>query len=1002
MRSEPRQPDQPQAQSHPESAPAPAAAPAIAPALVPLAVPELEPQHRVFTSTNSFGSLPPSQHQPHTIHHSLAYYSLPYPTRGRHDHRSPSPVSNAFPPRPPFPHYYPARIADAPNVKDDLTARPPLRKKPKLTSHPSDPNTPLDCNSIPERDGHDHSHKHAPSGMRKLVGIPKTSSVPSFHITLGVDDPNNNRPSSSSGIVQPSVPLHRTNSHPLQRSPSQKKPPASHSSYGVETTCGPPPSYSTQRTLSQDRIRLERNTTSNSRSGNSGTQDTSPTKPNEPVPDSESIAPQLSPVKQDLTVPISTAPSADDLKIRESSSPENQSLLTPNSAMSNDIAASVEAADLQEKENADPQHLKPVNTEDDGKGSSSDEKKSEDLFLNIARADAERGDQTHLKPDKRRSRISLPFFSSTRPSTGYKSSPIQDRFDTSSISGRSEALNYYSKRSSFGHHVPGAMSRAYTQEASIREASGGGVQDTLSAHPGDFPRRGVSRRHSNTNTNTNTNTESVRQYPRPSTARNSRLISDSAFLDPPRVADHVATESTISTTAPSTVWDELDDLKSRIRKLELTGKLPPSSAAAMTSTATERPKTATTAATTLSSSPKHKPAATQLQSAIEGIPSTIHPNLHEALGNAKAVVSNEVFQKLQATAQDALQLSMMMNPEGYTTTGSTIGTASVSERQVRRRTESMCRSLTELAIAILADNKQPAQPPTRPGSRDAFLSSSAGLRSRRYSNEANDRPPVTSRVQSRLESRRTSVPLGTTLNSQTTTPEINYQTPPSALPQIPSTSSSRLGRTSTLVRSRRTPGYLDGTTDDEEGSPSVRPVSRAMTEVSTYRQMARDRAAYSREYTAQHPMPATLVVSPPDSSSVTRSHLPANMSSSLVSRRKYPPTAGSTETQVKTPVTPKEPWGRISIVPAVASSPLEATPDSQPGVRSSNSRRSLGLASRITSVSSRLRAVKAERNAGVRETIESRAGREIAPSGQDLDNRLLLERQGSGQSITEV
>lgn len=69
------------------------------------------------------------------------------------------------------------------------------------------------------------------------------------------------------------------------------------------------------------------------------------------------------------------------------------------------------------------------------------------------------------------------------------------------------------------------------------------------------------------------------------------------------------TESTMSTTAPSTVWDELDDLKSRIRKLELTGKLPSSSAAAMSSMAGERPRTATTTVTTVSSSPKHKQKA---------------------------------------------------------------------------------------------------------------------------------------------------------------------------------------------------------------------------------------------------------------------------------------------------------------------------------------------------------------------------------------------------------
>ncbi len=665
--------------------------------------------------------------------------------------------------------------------------------------------------------------------------------------------------------------------------------------------------------------------------------------------------------------------------------------------------------DVHDKENAEPSLLRPAASEEDSKGSSSDDKKSEDLFLNIAKTDASRsGGQGQARLEKRRSRVSLPFFTSAttsvRPSTGQKSSPIQERFDTTSVSGRSEALHYYSKRSSLGQHVPGTFSRTYIQDTAPRT---GGLE-TQSSHPAETPRRMFSRRNSNTNTNTNTAAEPHRTVSRPSTAtaRNSRLASDSgAFLDRPRMPEHVATESTISTTAPSTVWDELDDLKSRIKKLELTGKLPPSSAAA-TST-TERPKTATTAATTMSSSPKPKPpAAPQLTSAIEGIPSNIYPTLHDALGNAKAVLSNEIYQKLQATAQDALQLSIMMSPDGHTAGASTIGGANVSERQIRRRTESMCRSLTELAIAILADNKQPPQPVTRPASRDAYQSIS-GLRSRRYSNEPNDRPPVTSRVQSRLEARRTSAQVGSAINSQVTPPDSAYQTPPIALPPIPTSSSSRVGRTTSLVRSRRTPGYgVDGTTDDEESSPSVRPVSRAMTEVSTYRQSAKDRAAYSREYTAQHPMPQQLTPSTTETRSATRSQLPAHISTHLVPRRKYgilssrTSNAGTPEEQ--TPITPKEHWGRISIVPAFASSPIEATPESpgiQSGTRPSNARRSLGFTSRISSVSSRLRAAKAERTAHIRDNPELRGPRDIAPSGQLLDSHPPLERQGSGQSI---
>ncbi|KAK5046948.1 hypothetical protein LTR84_007302 [Exophiala bonariae] len=833
--------------------------------------------------------------------------------------------------------------------------------------------------------------------MHKLAA---TSSVPSLRLALTHDSditPSNSdtqRPSSSGALTHPPSPLQRVNSHPLsvqlQRSPSQKqrKPPASHSSYGVETFLGPPPSYSTQRTLSQERVRsLDRNgglpRTTNP---NNTTRDTSPTKSNELLVEPESITSRLpSSLNPDVTTSPNPDSSGDEINPLETSSSvtaDSQTLLTPTSSMSKISPSAVAAASGDEKENMGAHHLKVRTLEDDSKGSSSDERKSEDLFLNIAKTDASRvGAQS--KMDKRRSRISLPFFSNTRPSTGYKSSPIHEQFDTASMSGRSDAINYYSKRASLGQHIPGALSRAYTQETISRDLPAN-THATHSNSPADLPRRAMSRRHSNANT------EASRQQ-RPSTARTNRLVSEAGFQDRSRLVDHNATESTISTTAPSEIWDELDDLKSRIRKLELTGKLPPSSAAAMTSS--ERPKTATTAATTMSSSPKQKSTVPALQSAVEGIPSNVHPLLHEALGNAKGVLSTEVYQKLQATAQDALQLSLMMHHEGSTVGGSTVGNHSLTERQVRRRTESMCRSLTELAIAILAETKPAPAPVTRPASRDHYQPLSAGLRSRRYSNDMNDRPPVTSRVQSRLDSRRTSAPLGAAFNPQPSA-DYPYQTPPTALPQIQTNSSSRVGRTPTSFRSRRTPGYLDGNTDDEEASPSVRPVSRAMTEVSTYRQMARDRAAYSREYTAQHPMPSSKETTP-----VTRSAMPSNLSTNLISRRKYASPGSTVGVQEETPVTPKDAWGRITIVPNVASSPIEPALDSPASIRQPNSRRSLGFASRISSVSNRLRQAKAERSTSLRETAEARAGRENVSPGQELGNPMVeSDRQGQGSA----
>lgn len=89
--------------------------------------------------------------------------------------------------------------------------------------------------------------------MKRISGISKTFSFPNLH---SPQPDTENRPSSSPGAQPPSTPLLRANTSPSipRLSPSQtRKAPASHSSYGIETSNGPPPSYSTRQTLSQDR-----------------------------------------------------------------------------------------------------------------------------------------------------------------------------------------------------------------------------------------------------------------------------------------------------------------------------------------------------------------------------------------------------------------------------------------------------------------------------------------------------------------------------------------------------------------------------------------------------------------------------------------------------------------------------------------------------------------------------------------------------------------------------
>lgn len=128
-----------------------------------------------------------------------------------------------------------------------IRIRPYVTPRPRVvreTSPHSSASAPLhDTSSIPRSNEY----------MRRLSGIAKTFSSPNLHPSDGrIED----RPSSSPGAQPPSNPLLRANTTPSipRLSPSQKrKPPASHSSYGIETSNGPPPSYSTQQTLSQER-----------------------------------------------------------------------------------------------------------------------------------------------------------------------------------------------------------------------------------------------------------------------------------------------------------------------------------------------------------------------------------------------------------------------------------------------------------------------------------------------------------------------------------------------------------------------------------------------------------------------------------------------------------------------------------------------------------------------------------------------------------------------------
>ena len=328
-------------------------------------------------------------------------------------------------------------------------------------------------------------------------------------------------------------------------------------------------------------------------------------------------------------------------------------------------------------------------------------------------------------------------------------------------------------------------------------------------------------------------------------------------------ARHEGTESTLSTTAPSTVWDELDDLKSRIRTLEMTGKFPPSSAAAMSTFSGERPRTATTTVTTMSSSPTHARRASSPsrdgEHAITPIQNQIHNLLLTALSKAKPRLSSHIYRTLEDAANDALSLSRNLNTNAAHSGMSVVNGTGGSDRQMRRKADGVCRSLTELCLALSeGQGATPSSTSTaRPVSRDPHSTI-------RLVNGAAEAETVTPSLSYRRsashepeELRRSQVSFN--LNHHNGLPEprrksmLNLSSSravderPDSPSMVKLQTQTRLNRSSTL-RSRR---LADEGYDDKLPSAASRPISRAMTEANYSapkdRFLARDRTLHNQQ-----------------------------------------------------------------------------------------------------------------------------------------------------------
>ncbi|KAM3419364.1 hypothetical protein BST61_g5295 [Cercospora zeina] len=239
-------------------------------------------------------------------------------------------------------------------------------------------------------------------------------------------------------------------------------------------------------------------------------------------------------------------------------------------------------------------------------------------------------------------------------------------------------------------------------------------------------------------------------------------------------SDRQQTDSSDDSQNADTVWDELDELKSRIKRLESDHKKPAPSSAAASGDSGDRPRTATTAPTTVTSSPKQSntkdsteaPATTSPPQSTEqnvgSLWANIHPLLHDALGRSREGLSSTTFHNLEVVVADALHLAALAGvPAGQNGNAASPQTnqAPLNERQVRRRVDNLCRNLTDLCIS-LRESKPSAPAPPAYVTSPAVVASPAQLSSpAQFGSPAQAELPTID-VPRRRAARKSSVPAG--------------------------------------------------------------------------------------------------------------------------------------------------------------------------------------------------------------------------------------------------
>ncbi|KAK5173923.1 uncharacterized protein LTR77_002604 [Saxophila tyrrhenica] len=513
-------------------------------------------------------------------------------------------------------------------------------------------------------------------------------------------------------------------------------------------------------------------------------------------------------------------------------------------------------------------------------------RKNDDLFLELANDQSDsdgarppsRGERAASRMSQGGKRYSLPyqerrlpFSNDNRPKTsGYVlGNRAPSRLGTSGSDTQRHAERHRNLSSRAGYQTDDAASGSALSSSNRRQR-----YTTLPEQSASSPARPADRVRSPELPHYGRRRPSF--GPAPSTAQTNRAGQQNAkqhdsFSESPAESSEPKQSNPDSASVDSdtadTVWDELDDLKSRIKKLELTGKMPPTSAAAVSGESSERPRTATTAPTTIDSSPKHdKPEKkqqsenapeTQISEYVVGGPSvaSIHPTLHGALAKAKPLLSGALYRSLEATAADALQLAAMTGsagPQGTTfSAAAIINGVTASDRHVRRKADTMCRNLTDLCIALCEGKHDAPSVTASPVTLATPLSNSPSLRYPRSSLGPTDSlTRVNSRPMSRLEARRTSI-LGSQAGSIGASPIGGDDVSASEQETTPSISRKddqlRIPRPQSRLQRIRQQHYNNQASDDDD--PTIRPPSRAMTDIG------RSKPSGPREYSTPQRSP---------------------------------------------------------------------------------------------------------------------------------------------------